>query len=214
MKHSPTSSNLDRRLLSILLLPSWLSASVALLVGVAVGVCTVIAAHYQSSTLRVEVLTVHFQAPAAYRAISSKLLANNFINNLPLLIFWGLVGLVVYLLAANIFAALHNVAKLKSELDYVNVDRRELLMTAGVQLLIRLVVLGGWIAYIVFFFHHILPYCVAAALAGSGQSTSTQNGGYVLLAIVIMTLAIHLHIICLRLLLLRPRIFSNIHYIY
>ncbi len=213
MKYVSATPNLDSRLFGLLLLPSWFSAAVAVIVGLLVGIGTVVLTHYQSSTFRLELLNTQVSQPTAYQSLTDRILSNNFISNLPLLLFWTLVGLVVYLFTSNILAAIRSTAELKSELEYVHVNRHSLLVTAAEHLLVRLVVLVIWVFFIVFFFNHVLPYCVAAALAGSGSQGSLLNVSYVLLSIVIMTAAVHLHTIFFRLLLLRPRIFSSAVYI-
>ena len=213
MKYVPATSNIDRQLFKVLLQPSWLSASFCVLIGLAVGFGTVILTNYQSSSLRIELANTQLSAPTRYRVLTSQLEANSFISNLPLLLFWTLVGLVVYLFVANIFAGIRNTAELHSELGYVNANRHELLMGAAKHLLFRLAVLMVWIAYFIFFMNHILPYCVASALAGTNDIGSLHGDLYVLLAIATITIAIHLHIIFLRLLLLRPRVFSSALYV-
>ena len=213
MKYVSASPNLDSRLFGLLLLPSWFSAAVAIVVGLLVGIGTVLLTRYQSSTFRFELLNTHVSQPTAYQSVTGNILSNNFVSNLPLLIFWTLVGLVVYLFTSNILAAVRSTAELKNELEYVHVNRHDLLVTAAEHLLVRLVVLVAWILFIIFFFNHVVPYCVAAALAGSGQQGSLLSGGYVLLSSVIMALAVHLHTIFFRLLLLRPRAFSGAVYV-
>jgi len=213
MKYVPATSNIDRQLFKVLLQPSWLSASLSILIGLAVGLGTVVLTNYQSSSLHIQLANTQLSAPTRYQALTSQLAANSFISNLPLLLFWTLVGLVVYLFVANIFASIRNTAELHSELGYVNANRHGLLMGAAKHLLLRLTVLMIWIAYIIFFMNHILPYCVASALAGTNDIGNLHGGLYILLSIAIMTLAIHLNIIFLRLLLLRPRVFSSALYV-
>ena len=213
MKYVPAAANLDRKLFDYLLWPSWLSASICLLAGLVVGLGTVLFTHFQTSSFRLQLLNAQVSAPTRYQTLTSHILSNSFISNLPLLLFWTLVGLIVYLFVANIFAGIRNTADLKDELNYVNADRHELIMNALKHLLIRLLVLVVWIIYIFIFFNHIVPYCVAAALAGSGQLGGLQDGLYILISIVLMALAVHVHVILLRLLLLRPRVFSSAVYV-
>ncbi len=214
MKYAPNVSNLDSTLFRILLTPSWLSGMIAVSLSILLTAVTIVGTIYQTSSIRLDYL--QYQAGSVlstYDSINSKLSENNFISNLPLLIFWSLVGLVVYLFAANIFAAIHTTAELKTELDYVHSDRKQLLVTAVAHLLIRSCVLVVWVIYILFFIHHIFPYCVSSAIAASGQNGFIYNAGYALLGIGIMAIALHLHAVLLRLLLLKPRSFSSILYV-
>jgi hypothetical protein len=215
MRKKPSTSNFDAELFGILLLPSWLSGTIAIVLSLIFSVGTILLSIYQTSSIRVDYL--QYQAAElsnSYQQINNRLAENSFISNLPLLVFWSIVGLVVYLFAANLFAAIHNTAELHSQLrDYVNVDRKKLILSAFTHLGIRLLVLAVWTIYIFFFFHHVIPYCTAAAIAGSGHLGFVQNCLYEILAVILMVAAIHLHTIMLRLLLLKPRLFSGVLYV-
>ncbi len=214
MKYTSRNPSINKRLFVAVFTPSWLSAVVCILVGLFVSVGVVFVSGYRSSALRLDVITYKTpQGATAYHAASSGLLANPFIGNLPLIAFWTIVGFAVYLFAINIFRAISSTAELKDEMDYVNVNRHDLLWSAIEQLLVHLGVLIIWVAYILFFLHQILPYCINLALVGTTQITSPLGGGYALLATVVLALAMHLHAIFLRLLLLRPRVFSRAVYI-
>ena len=65
----------------------------------------------------------------------------------------------------------------------------------------------AWFGYTLFFFNGILPYC--ASLMGSGSVSATLSLKN-LLAFLILLAATHLHIIFVRLLVLRPRLFGNV----
>lgn len=204
---------LDRRLYGILLTPSWLSGLFVTFSSLALCVGTSIISRYQASSVRLYFITYHAgRLGDTYRRFSDSILGNSFISNLPLFIFWGLVGLVVYLFAANIMTALRNTAELKNELDYVHADRGQLLWQSVRHLLVRLVVLVVWVGYIMFFFQRVLPYCVTASVVGSAQLNTTQDSLYILLSITVTAAALHIHVVLLRLLLLRPRIFSQALY--
>lgn len=215
MKNKPSTANFDAELFGILLLPSWLSGTIAVFLSLIFSVGTILLAIYQTSSIRVDYLEYQAaQLSNSYQEINNRLAENNFISNLPLLVFWSIVGLVVYLFAANLFAAIHSTAELNSELhDYVHVDSSKLIFSAFFHLAIRLVVLAVWTVYIFFFFRHVVPYCTAAAIAGSGHLGFIQNCVYELLAVALMAAAIHVHTIMLRLLLLKPRVFSNALYV-
>jgi hypothetical protein len=192
------------------LAPSWFSGIFVALISLCLCIGTIVISHYQTSSIRVDFLTYQAgQITSSYHKVSNNLSSSSFFGNLPLLIFWSLVGLIVYLFVVNLFAAIRNTADLTSELKYVNADRRSLLWVSAEHLLVRLVVLGFWVFYIKFFFHHILPYCIAVSLVGSSQSNLLLGGGYTLLAVVVMWAALHVNVVLLRLLLLRPRIFSD-----
>ncbi len=129
------------------------------------------------------------------------------ISDIPLLIFWAGVGLIVYSLAANIVNALRGAVDLEEELHYVNLDKHELLKQAIERLLIRVVILFLWLAFINFTAHFILPYVIGLARVSTNDRGLLVSFSYPLAAIIFMTLSIHLHTIMLRLLLFKPRVF-------
>lgn len=214
MKKIFNTDDTDSRLLTMLVTPSWLSGVVAVVGALGIIIGTMLSAQFEGSSLQAEYLKYQSTAsPANYNDATDNFFGSGFINNLPLLIFWALIGVVVYLFAVSIFNAVRHTAELKGELEYANVNRRSLLMQAGMHLAIRLVALIVWVAYINFFLHQIVPYCMAATLAGMSQITTWQGIGFIILAAVVLVLAIHLHAIMLRLIVLRPRIFTKALYV-
>jgi len=214
MKNLFNTANLDNRLFGILLRPSWFSGIVAIVTTAVIIGSTIFLTHFEGSSIQLDYIKYQSGAqPDAYQNVNNSLLNNQLISNLPLLLFWALIGVVVYLFAVNIFTAIRHTAELKSELEYANIDRHELLWKAGAHLLIRVVMLIVWIIYINIFFNQILPYCLAVTLAGLSQIASFQGVGYILLASLVMLGAIHLHAIMLRLLLLKPRVFTRALYV-
>jgi len=214
MKQTLNGHELDIQLLGVLITPSWLSSIIDFLFSLAVILGTTVLSRYQGSSIRNDYLQyLNDNHDSIYRSVNSGILANPIVSNLPLLIFWALVGLIVYLFAANIVAAIRSTAALKDELEYTNVDRHSLLWQAGGHLLIRIIVLVVWLLYLQFFFHHVVPYCVAATLAGLSQLPNLVGIGYIVLAFLVLLVTMHLNTILLRLLLLKPRLFSKALYI-
>jgi hypothetical protein len=78
----------------------------------------------------------------------------------------------------------------------------------GTRVVVRSLVLLLWTAYIFAFFSLMLPYCVFIAQAGS---VKILDWGIlqILASFVILLITIHVHVIFLRLLLLRPRVFGG-----
>jgi hypothetical protein len=208
------SSSIDGRLNVLLLTPSWLSGIIGSLLSTLFCLGIIFSLQYRASSIRVDFLKYQGgQVNHLYQDVSNSLLANNYLSNVPLLFFWGLVGVVVYIFAANIFGAVQGTAELTSELNYVHANRHKLLQSAIIRLCFRLLVLGVWWVYTLLFLHQVLPYIVSASIVGSSQLQRWQTTEYTVLAIVVMAVALHVHIVLLRLLLLRPRIFSSVLYI-
>lgn len=209
MKYTSKNPSINKRLFVAVFTPSWLSALVCVFTGVAVSLWVVASTSLKSSSLRLDIITYKSVQDITFKAADSGILANPFISNLPLIAFWTIVGFVVYLFAINVFRAIGNTAELKNELDYVNVNRHDLMFSAFEALLVHLVVLVLWAGYIAFFVKHIIPYVFNLALVGAGQLHNPLVGGYALFAAVILALALHINVIFARLLFLRPRLFSS-----
>lgn len=213
MKYTSKNPSINKRLFLAVFTPSWLSAASCILIGLAVSMWVVASTGFKSSGLRLDIITYKTAHGTTYHAADTGILANPFVSNLPLIAFWTIVGFIVYLFAINVFRAIGSTAELKDELDYVNVNRHDLLFSAFEALLVHLVVLLFWAAYLLFFFSHIVPYVINLALVGAAQLQNPLVGGYALFAAVVMALAIHINVIFARLLFLRPRLFSKAVYI-
>lgn len=212
MKYLNSDTNFDKRLIAVMLTPSWLSAGIAVIAGIVVSIGTLLSSHYRSSSFRVDLINFDITHTSAYSYFDSTT-SSGFISNLPLFMFWILVGLVVYMLAISIIKAIRTQIELNEETGFVNADKSKLIRTSVEHFLVRLVVLLVWTGYILFFFRTILPYCGASALAGSGQTNFFLSAMYLLLSMGVMIVAMHIHTVLFRLLVLKPRVFSKALYV-
>lgn len=214
MKYKPSLTNLDidSEKIRMLLIPSWFSGSLAFVASLLLTFGAILISHYQASAIRLDFLDYQEgQMLNTYHRVNNSLSTNSIIGNLPLLLFWSLIGLVVYIFVANLFTAIYHTAELKDELEYVHVDRKNLIKAAVTHLLIRVGVLIVWIFYFLFFIHYLFPYSIASALASTAER-GLQGIEYGFLSIIVMLLSLHLFTVLLRLVLLRPRIFSSVSY--
>ena len=207
---SPSKHN--RTVLGYLVRPSWLSGFVAAVVGLAVVVLVIISGHYSGSTLQqlfVNVRGANTNASVASTSatVSTHFSTNVIVSDIPLFIFWAGVGLVIYSLASNIFGALRSVVDLEEEMHYVNLNRRELLQQAVERLVIRVVILLLWLAFVNYSTHTILPYAISLARVSTGNHGFLVSASYPLGAVCLLAACLHLHTIFLRMLLLKPRVF-------
>jgi hypothetical protein len=194
------------------LLPSWLSGLVAGVVSLAAVAGTIIVTNYEVSGLRQEIFEAQNSGTGVqgfdYQAITNHLAQNQLISNLPLFLFWAALGVVVYLLATGLWSGLANAEELREELDYVNAPRQWILRTILIHLTVRLMVLVLWVIYLQIFLRILLPYVLAAAHVAATSLLSFSGIGYALLALVVGLLALHVHVVLLRLLLLKVRVFG------
>jgi hypothetical protein len=211
LEHSPEASNRDLSLFLTLLQPSWLSGLLAVFASLAIVIGTIVASNFTGSSLQQlwqAESTKNNSISSNYRTADVGLSSNTIISDIPLFILWGCVGMIAYAFVINIVNAGQNVAELKAELDFVHVDRRRLMRTAGIRLLTRLAVLAIWLAFIRFSMKILLPYALAVIHFASGSVGWFNNIAYTILGFAVLAVCIHFHTIFLRLLRLRPRLFS------
>jgi hypothetical protein len=210
----PMRTNYDLRLFSSLLVPSALSGLLSVLVSLfAVGTIAVLT-NYQGSSFQQDVLRVRSGAEKEaviedYNYINDDLERNIIIDRAPVMVFWMFVGTLVYFMVTGVSGAVAGARSLERELGYVHVRSKELLRHVYIKSAIRFCVLGVWLGFIMLFFRLLLPYCLAAAHVGAGNVTSVTGVFYIVLAIIVLTISFHIHVVMLRLVVLRPRLFSQ-----
>lgn len=120
------------------------------------------------------------------------------------------VGVGVYFLLQMLSRALANVSDTYSSIHASNVAvRRHNQEEVGLRLAIRLVSLVTWFFYWLLTLKVILPYVLLASRVRF-QDFFIGNGWlYALLAFVVLALTIHLHIVFMRFVTLRPRLFGG-----
>lgn len=192
----------------LLLTPSWPSGLVAI-----VGATIIVASNYFRSRSDIGALAEGIQgfqtlAGPIYHRLTDSLAHNNLASNLPLLLFWAAVGAAVYVVAVRLFTAFSDTAALEQTMFYSNVKRDSFLESLAVSYGLRLAALFSWFIYCAIFFKSILPMATTAARNAAQVGTLAHNTG--LLGTTLgLVLALHLHVIFARLIMLRLRVFSD-----
>ena len=196
------------KLLGQLLTPSWLSGLISVTASLAIVITSVAIMHYNGSSIQFLRQTESSKQSLIAQnsdTVDSNLEDSWFISDIPLLVFWAGIGLLVYLLLIQIVRAFTRVIDLEHSLDYVHVNRQQLIRQALLKFAARAVILVIWFLYIQFTIHVLIPYVVALAYAASGELGWLTDAVYLLVATLLMIITIHIHTVMLRLLLLRPR---------
>lgn len=75
---------------------------------------------------------------------------------------------------------------------------------------VRFLIAGIWLVYALISVKIVLPFAILASQLGFGNDRSVTEGiGYVFFALTMLIVALHLHVVMARLLLLRPRVFGE-----
>lgn len=191
-----------------LLIPSWLSALLAVVLGAGVVVGAIFLLYYHGSNLQL-LVTQQQESRLSNQVISNSLPANNWISDIPLFVFWAGVGVIAYWFVAALIQALHTVVELRQELEYVHVSRHELIRHAFERLAIRTLALIIWFVYLNFSVHHIMPYAIAVGYAGTAATNWLQGAVLILAGILAAAICLHIHTIFVRFIALKPRLFTH-----
>lgn len=209
-----TTRDYDWRLFLQLLKPSATSAITCILASLFVVAAIVGYINYQGSGFQYEFSQAQVRNQEEvfvdeYGYVVEDFEQNNMLDKIPVMVFWMFVGTLVYFLVTGIAGAISSAGEINNELHYVHVHRKALLREVYIKTTIRLVILGLWLGYIILFFKFLLPYVIAAAHVGAGNITTFMGILYALLAMFILAVSLHMHVIMVRLVALRPRLFSQ-----
>jgi hypothetical protein len=199
--------------LSLLIKPSWLSGLAALFVSLAVVIGTVALVNYRGSELKLLKDTQDLQKIEAheidYEGLEEGLTAYNLISDIPLFLIWGAVGLVAYSFTMSIAGTFQRAVEFEHELDYVHADKQKLVKEAFIHLGARLGFLIAWFLYLQLTLHFLLPYVIALSYAATGDISLLTSIIYIVVASAVAFVGLHLHVVLLRLICLRPRVFGQ-----
>jgi hypothetical protein len=200
----------------LLIRPSFLSATVCVIAAVAVPIgvnwsYVLDNFLFYDYFFGVEGIVTTLQAardgqPAVIRALSDDAVRHNAVILLGALA----AAFVLFVSVRLLIRLLDDVSFTLKEMQAADtpakhVVERELVQRAGV----RFLVAGLWAFYTFIFIEIILPFVILASKVGlDGRSTITEGVSYILFAGTMVALALHIHVILARLLLLRPRIFA------
>lgn len=200
----------DLNQLGDLLKPSWLSGLVVVVASLAIVFGSVAYLHYSGSSWQLLLSNQQqHEVESNSVALEQEVTGNVLVSNLPLLVFWAGVGMIVYSFIIALGDIFRNVVELKEEMHYVHANRKSLLGQAILHLVLRAIFLTIWVIYVQYSIHILLPYVIALAYAGSGDIGLIYNMTYLAGAVVIAAISLHLHTVLLRLLLLKPRLFGQ-----
>jgi len=191
-----------------LLLPSWGSLVASLVFSLAVVIGTVLALYYQASDFRQLRSLQQAQASSVtqnYQQVGDGLEHNTFVSNIPLLVFWGVVGMIVYSFVMSLLRAVENAVELEQEMHYVH-PNHALRRLAFIRLALRVGAAVALFLYLKVTLKIIVPYVIALVYAGTAPEGVWVNSVYMVSALVVMAACLHGYVILARLLTLRARL--------
>jgi len=198
-------AKLELHILKHLLQPSYLSATIAVLTTVIAVGSVVVSKLYISTGWLADVLrTISSSDQQLFSGGTGN--GDSPFNVVLLFLFWSCVGLTVYFIVIGIMQAVREVRELEQEMDFVHTNRQAVLRNFIERLAARFAGLVLAFVTIAIYLKTILPYGLTTV------STATLTIGGILataLAIVILLVTMHLIAVLLRVVALRPRLFTS-----
>jgi hypothetical protein len=207
----------DRRLVEVTFSPSWLSLIVAVLV--AVGIVAWVILSFELKKTGYEQILVHPRGGGSQSVLTlpgqsySGSNTNSLQNTWPLIAFWGIIGLFVYILLENVYNVIHSFKEVNDEMYFMHA-KRDLLVKSTIELIVfRLVSVIAWLFFMDYFFKRIIPMAINYSRNSVHAINLSSSILDVVVALVVLLVAMHINTIFLRLALKRPRIFSSSNYL-
>lgn len=207
-------SEQDRRDLGLLLTPSWLSGLVAVVIGLIISVGVIAAFEAHNSTVQQQLIAwqqTQPQAPVTEpgQTVSASSLSSDLKGTWPLLIFWSVVGIAVYIIVAGIMHSLSEANELRREMGFVNAKPTAIMAETVAHAILR--AFAGFLA-IVFaaaILKQIIPYSITAAHAAASDLLTVNGALYSVLSFSLIFFSLHLETILMRLSMGRLRLGST-----
>ncbi len=190
--------------------PSLLSASIDIFITIVFTTAAYIAAiRPHSSALNQAFYLFHNEFIASYNKLASKLAENRIINDLPLILFWVLVGVAVYFVVIEIIKSVNSTIELADDIKETKVSKRQaILKETGIRSLIRAVTVIVWYIYLRLFILKFIPLDLSYINRFATSRTVSNAINFILIAIVLLVL-LHINTVIFRFIALKRRLISK-----
>lgn len=133
-----------------------------------------------------------------------------FSYNIVILLAAIVCGALVYIALESVTRSVDSVHETWEEIRYAERGSRHLIeVELGTRWIIRSLAIGAWLAYWVAWLSAVLPFCLLATRLLFSDSLQPISWFYAGLGLAVCWLGLHLHVIFVRLILLRPRVFGH-----
>ncbi len=203
----------DRKVIGLLLSPSWLSAVIAITLALVISIGAIVAFEIHNDSLTQQLLTwQQTSKPQEKLTTPDQIVASEkptIQTSWPLLVLWSMTGLLVYSIAAGIIHSFAKAEEVRESLNYMNSEPKALLATTAEHLILRvlgsILLVGSAIA----FWKLIVPYSITASHAAAADLFSLDGVLFTLISFSLILVSAHALTICLRLALGTVRVFPD-----
>ena len=129
--------------------------------------------------------------------------------NIAVLCFAALVGLAIYATAESLRHMIAEAHTTLEEVEFANQSTKQVLeKRLGLRLGLRATSAFVWLIYTILFFSALLPFCASLVAKASSHAPLWLSARYAG-AFILLVVGGHVHVILMRLLVLRPRLFGG-----
>ncbi len=143
-----------------------------------------------------------------FNSTADAVLSNDLLGRSVVFGLWMLVGLLVFVAINVISKAIGDVKEIETEIQSEIVDRKVLLTGIARDALFRLGIAVLWSGFMVISLQYILPFFVAALYVYIGPFGGMLDGLITALAMLVVLVSLHLHVVLARLVVGRIRLFG------
>lgn len=140
---------------------------------------------------------------------SAIVFGNAWLNKILYFGFWMVIGLFMYLIVHYFLLGTKKALEDIEETTYRNTRIEEMLTNLGTRLAIRVIFIISWLIYWQFFIKTLVPYCFLEAKAASKDFPTAISFAHIAYGLLLLTLGIYAHVVFMRLIALRARLFGN-----
>lgn len=204
----------DKKLFNLLLTPSWLSGTFAVVAGLVLSIGVILAFTFSSSAFQNQLEIWQQQNEPKRELTQPGTLVKadetpKLKDSWPLLVVWAGVGLLVYIITAAVVHGLSSAGALRQSMGYVHAKPLEDLKITVGHIILRIVAFITLIIMVRIFINDVVPYSITASHASASDLLSVTGFLYAFLAFALVVVSLHFQTIFLRLSLGRARIFSG-----
>lgn len=205
--------NKNRKTISALLSPSWLSGMIAVLAGLflTIGVIAVFSANTSSVQRQLSSWQQNQPDKPLHTGALTVEEKPSLKNSWPLLLVWTIIGLVVYAIAGSIVHSISEAEEIHESLGYVNARPDAIIKLTVEHIVLRVLAAIVFGVLVSLFFKSVIPYSITAAHASASDLLSGTGVLYAFLAFAMVAVSLHLQTIFLRMSFGRPRLFSAVY---
>lgn len=138
---------------------------------------------------------------------------NSVFNKIVFFAFWCFIGLLVYLFLSGIGKTTSTISEKISDtserMHYLHAKKLQFEEQIGLRLIIYSISLIFGFLFFIFFARLLLPFAILCGRVGLTNLSTFSGWIYLLEGLFVLSVGLHVFVVVLRFLLLRPRVFGN-----